>query len=131
MRAHYRSLPGFETVALEDSYVLDIEARPGGLLFRLDLFLDPGHPDFGPPRGDDRACFRPALLSFDEVRSLTWTGQGTPPARDANGEIDYGAIDEFTWTAGEFTLVGDWGRIQVNSPRGPRLDIEAVDGPQP
>ncbi|WP_369244356.1 hypothetical protein [Streptomyces sp. R41] len=131
MRADYRSLPGFEKIQLEGSYVLGIEARPGKLMFRLDLMLDPGHPNFGPPLGDDRACFRPALLCFDAVRGLTWTDQGTPPARDASGEIDYGTIDEFTWIAGEFALVGDWGRIQVNSHQTPKLEIEVVHGPRP
>lgn len=131
MRADYRSLPGFEEVQLEGSYVLGIEARPGELVLRLDLLLEPGHPDFGPPLGSDRACFRPALLCFDAVRGLTWTGQGSPPARDTSGEIDYGAIDEFTWTAGEFTLVGDWGRIQVDSSHVPTLAIEGVHSQQP
>ena len=112
------------------SYVLGIEARPGKLVVRLDLMRDPGHPNFGPPLGDDRACFRPALLCFDAVRGLTWTDQGTPQARNANGEIDYGAIDEFTWTAGEFALVGDWGRIQVNchQPRGWRSNSSTARG---
>jgi hypothetical protein len=111
--------------------VLGIEARPGKLVFRLDLLLLPGHPDFGSPLGGDRSCFRPAPLCFEAVRGLTWTDQGNPPARDASGEIDYGAIDEFTWIAGEFTLVGDWGRIQVDSHQVPRLEVEVVLGPQP
>jgi transposase len=46
-------------------------------------------------------------------------------------EIDYGTIDEFMWIAGEFALVGDWGRIQVNSHQTPWLEIEVVHGPQP
>ncbi len=33
MRADYRSLPGFEKIQLEGSYVLGIEARPGRLVF--------------------------------------------------------------------------------------------------
>jgi hypothetical protein len=131
MRAGYRSLPGFEEVQLEGSYVLDIEARPGKLVLRLDLLLEPGHPDFGLPLEGDRACFRPALLCFDAVRGLTWTDQGTPPARDASGEIDYGAIDGFNWSAGNFELVGDWGRIQVDSSQAPTLAIEGVHGQQP
>ncbi|MFD5790502.1 hypothetical protein ACFWH1_28250 [Streptomyces sp. NPDC127037] len=131
MRADYRSLPGFEDVQLEGSYVLGIEARPGKLMFRLDLLLDPAHPDYGSPLGGDRACFRPAVLCFDAVHGLTWFGQGDPPARDASGEIDYGCIDEFTWVAGDFALVGDWGRIQVDSLQAPKLDLAVVHDPRP
>ena len=100
-------------------------------MLRLDLLLEPGHPGFGPPLEGDRACFRLALLSFDAVHGLTWTDQGSPPARDASGEIDYGAIDEFTWSAGDFELVGDWGRIQVDSSQTPTLATEGVHGQQP
>lgn len=62
---------------------------------------------------------------------LTWTYQGTPPALDASGEIDYGTVDEFTWTAGEFAFVGHWGQVQVNSHQALKLEIEVVHGPRP
>ncbi|MEU6848409.1 hypothetical protein ABZ901_00460 [Actinacidiphila alni] len=116
MTGTYDELPGFEHVLLEDSYVLDIEARPGALALRLDLLLLPGHPEHRPPRPGERACFRNATLVFRDVRDLHWTGQGTPPSRDADGTPDHGCVDALTRTGADaYRLEGDWGGITVAS----------------
>ncbi|MEW2518943.1 hypothetical protein [Actinacidiphila alni] len=116
MSGTYDELPGFEHVLLEDSYVLDIEARPGVLTLRLDLLLLPGHPEHRPPRPGERACFRTATLVFRDVRDLHWTGQGRPPSRDPDGTPDHGCVDALTRTdADAYRLEGDWGAITAAS----------------
>ena len=124
MNDDYSSLPGLGAVVLEDSYVLGIEAGPGSLVFRLDLRLTPDHPLHRPPLPHEWACFRHAVLSFPAVRSLVWSDQGTPPARDATGEIDFGSVDTFTRVGSVSCLTGDWGRIEVTSAATPVIRIE-------
>ncbi|MDT7840978.1 hypothetical protein [Streptomyces justiciae] len=56
-----------------------------------------------------------ARIEFPEVRNLTWTDQGTPPAVDASGETDYGGIDALFRDGPGFHIEGDWGSIDVVS----------------
>lgn len=111
----YTSRPGLTEIYLEDSYVLAIEARPGQLRFTLEFVLTPRHPDYRPPRQDEQHCYRRGELIFGGVTALRWTGQGSPPARDATGEIDYGNIDTYEWDAASDRLTGEWGRIEVTA----------------
>jgi hypothetical protein len=118
----YTSLPGFENVYLEDSWVLDIEAHPARLTFKLEVVLTPEHPLYAPPRPDEQYCYRASTITFANVRALTWTDQGQPPAVDASGEADFGHIDSFIVAAGHCRLEGDWGQIKVESDP-PALDL--------
>lgn len=47
--------------------------------------------------------FETGRIEFREVRELSWSGQGAPPATDANGEGDYGSIDEFVWDQASYS----------------------------
>ncbi|MDT3399859.1 hypothetical protein RKE29_25025 [Streptomyces sp. B1866] len=111
----YTNLPGFRGVYLEDSFVTDIEARPGRLSFRLDLVLTPEHPTYLPPRPGEQHCYREAVIEFTDVRRLVWAGQGTPPATDSSGTHDYGGADSFVATGNVYRIEGDWGEIEIES----------------
>ncbi|MEV6173289.1 hypothetical protein AB0L99_34415 [Streptomyces sp. NPDC051954] len=114
-RTNYSQLSGFENVYLEDSFVLDVKATPGRVTFDLDLVLTPGHPAYRSPNPGEQNCYVRATVEFPEVRHLVWAGQGAPPATDASGDKDYGAIDSLLWNGDAFHLEGDWGEIQVAS----------------
>lgn len=114
-KVSYRQLVGFEHVHLENSFVLDIQASPGRLRLDVEVVLAPGHPDHRPPAPDELNCYARATIDFPNLRTLTWTGQGTPPAVDASGETDYGGIDTFFWDGTSFHLEGDWGVIDLVS----------------
>jgi hypothetical protein len=114
-RIEYIDIPGFESVYLEDSFVLSIEARPGTLEFVLDLVLTPEHPSYREPGPDEQNCYQKSRISFTGVQSLAWARQVEQPAIDVSGEQDYGAIDVL-WREGHGShLEGEWGVIDVQS----------------
>lgn len=113
----YWSIPGFDSLYLEDSWVLDITARPGVLEFVVDLVLRESHPRYEAPKAGEGYCYRRGVLRFRGVSSLMWQGQGTVPAIDATGEQDYGSVDVLTVTDDVYTVEGDFGRIVVASAR--------------
>jgi hypothetical protein len=111
----YETLPGFESVVLEESYVLDVVARPGEVEVPLDLVVLPGHASFSGPADGDRFCYRRATIRFVSVSELSWKQQGRKPAVDSSGELDWGSIDFFGQIEGEWRLDGDWGEIRVKA----------------
>ncbi|MFF5495176.1 hypothetical protein [Streptomyces aquilus] len=114
-RVDYPQLSGFEHVYLEDSFVLGVTASPGRLSLEMDLVLTVHHPPYRPPAPGEQHCYTRARIEFLQVRSLTWTDQGTPPAVDASGETDYGGIDALFRDGSAFHIEGDWGSIDVVS----------------
>ena len=111
----YEQLEGLSQLVLEESYVLDVEARPGVVRFVVDFVLTDQHPDYRPPPPDETYCFRRGELVFSGVRDVAWSGQGTPPAHDASSEIDYGSIDSLRWEPSRYELEGDWGRMEITA----------------
>ncbi|WP_159072311.1 hypothetical protein [Streptomyces sp. CMB-StM0423] len=128
MRADYTSLPGFEQISLEDSYVLDIEVHPGALTIKLDLLLLPDHPEHRAPLPGERACFRPATITFSPMQAVHWVGQGAPPATDASGTPDFGSVDSMTRIDDGYQILGDWGEINLQSTM-PTLAIQSDPKP--
>lgn len=114
-KVDYPQLTGFEGVYLEDSFVLGVTASPGRLALDVELVLTARHPAYRPPAPGEQNCYARAVIEFPDIRSLTWTGQGTPPAVDAAGETDYGGIDALYWNGSAFHIEGDWGSIDVVS----------------
>ncbi|WJV44614.1 hypothetical protein [Streptomyces flavofungini] len=115
MPARYQDLPGFEHVYLEDSWVLNIEARPGVLTMLLEVHLLPDHPEHQAPPPGKWACYRKATLVFQEVGDLHWTGQGALPTTDPDGTRDFGNVDALIGTALGYQLEGGWGEITIAS----------------
>ena len=111
----YWSIPGFQGLYLEDSWVLDITARPGVLDFVIDLVLCESHPRYQAPSAGEQFCHRRGIVRFEGVSSLRWDGQGSVPAIDATGELDYGSIDSLRVIDDAYTVEGDFGRIVVAS----------------
>lgn len=109
----YEEMAGFEHVVLEESFVLDVIAKPASVSFRMEVVLTPEHPRYVAPGPDSYLCYRDGRLEFGGVTELEWTGQGAPPATDASGEIDYGHIDTMTWDSGLYELQGDWGAMRI------------------
>ena len=109
----YEDLPGFETLVLEESWVLQVTARPGSVSFRLEVVLTSQHPAYRTPDAGAYLCYHDGDLEFECVTDLEWTGQGALPATDATGEVDYGHIDTLTWDSGLYELQGDWGAMRI------------------
>jgi len=111
----YREVGQLAVYHLEESYILDIQARPGFLACEVDLALNVDHPLHRPPPPEERHCYRRGRLEFSQVQDLHWVDQGTPPAKDATGEVDYGSIDSLEVEGQLYVMTGDFGRISVTA----------------
>lgn len=113
---NYETLPGFEYVYLEDSWVLGICLEPGRAMIDMEFVLTEGHPSYSAPLLGEQYCYRRGEIRFDGVTSVNWVGQSVvKPAEDAAGERDFGSIDDFSIAGGSFTLEGDFGRLRIDS----------------
>lgn len=109
----YTQLPHLSDYLLEESYVLEIEVRPTIVRFSVDLVLTVGHSEYRHPLPGEQYCFRRGFIEFTGVERIFWTGQGAPPARDANDELDYGNIDNFEYDPPGYHLDGGWGCMEL------------------
>lgn len=111
----YTELPALTHFVLEESWVREVQASPGILVFKLDLTFAASHPELQPPRAGEMHYGREGEIRFTGVSTLNWMGQGAKPAIDANNETDWGAIDTFTWNGTTYHLSGDFGDIRVDA----------------
>ena len=118
----YYRLPGFEAVYLEDSYVLDIRANADSVDIFLDAVLTEQHAQYITPKPTEQYCYRSAHIYFSDVKKVTWVEKSMTPYKDPNGEVDYGNIDTFYFADGHYHLAGDWGVLDIVSPR-PRFEL--------
>ncbi|WP_079178168.1 hypothetical protein [Streptomyces mangrovisoli] len=109
----YREVGELGQYFLEESYVLSIQASPGDLSLEMDLALSPEHPQHEPASPNERHCYRRGTIRYSGVKDLQWFDQGTPPAVDATGELDYGNIDSLTVEGDAYGMEGDFGRITI------------------
>ncbi len=115
MTLRYFQMPGFESVYLEDSFVLGVTATPGLLIVDLDVVLTEDHPSYKPPPPNEHHCYRRGQIRFHGVRRLHWIAGGTRPAIDASGVADYGGVHELSADGSSFVLTGDFGNIDVEA----------------
>jgi hypothetical protein len=115
----YEDLPGFENVYLEDSFVIDVRATPGEVVFTVEVVLLETHPLYSEPADGDQYCYRRGEVVYREVTALRWERQGLPPAIDLNNEIDYGSFDEFGSRDGQWIANGNWGDLFIESSLSP------------
>jgi hypothetical protein len=114
-RASYESLPGFDGYYLEDSWVLRIKTTTDEATFWLEAALTPAHPSYSPPKPGEQHRYLRSRLVFPQVAEVVWDAVHFDPARDANGDVDFGHIDAFHFEHGRYVLEGDWGRVQISS----------------
>ena len=115
-RIHYGKLPGLKDVYLEDSYVLGVGGDEALLRFTLQLVLRENHPSYKAPEGNDRYCYRLAVLEFRNLESARWQRRTNLKLRDARGRVEYGNIDVlYRAEDGSYHIEGDWGVVDVVS----------------
>ncbi|GAA1225947.1 hypothetical protein GCM10009676_04770 [Prauserella halophila] len=107
------SIPGFEDVYLEDSWVLGIYSGQGRLTFDVDVVLRESHPDYRPPVAGEQYCYGRGRLCFASVTACEWVGGCVVPAIDASDEEDLGSFDRFEVHGDRYMIEGDFGRIEV------------------
>lgn len=119
----YSDLPALRGFVLEESWVLTITCMPGLVEFNMELVLSRDHPQLRPARPGEAFDIRAGRLVFEGVDELIWSRQGSFPATDASGEVDWGHIDSLTWNDGRFDLEGDWGKMRLDA-RTVRVDLD-------
>ena len=115
MTRPYSDLPGFHSLYLEDSFVLDVLARPASVVFEVELVLTEDHPDYSLPRPNEQYCYRRGRIIFDDVTRLLWLTKNIAPARDAVGESDYGGFDSLTADGSTFSVSGEFGELDLEA----------------
>jgi len=115
MTQQYWELPGFEAVYLENSFVLDVVARPGIVALDIELVLTERHPEYKVPPAAERHSYRLGQILFEQVTRLHWLSSGFRPATDASGQSDYGGIDQFIVEGQTHTLQGDFGELVIEA----------------
>lgn len=110
----YTHLPGLSDIILEESWVLNIAVKSCHVNFTIEAVLTDTHPLYEPYHPGEQFCYKKSNWKFHDVRSVVWT-MGGKPAIDASGELDYGHIDEVISEPPNYTLVGDFGRMQIIS----------------
>lgn len=111
----YTELPALTHFVLEESWVREVQASPGVIVFKVDLTFAASHPEVRPSRAGEMHYGREGEIRFTGVSTLSWMEQGVEPAIDANNETDWGAIDTFTWNGTTYNLSGDFGDIRVEA----------------
>ena len=124
---HYSTIPDFEHVYLEDSFVIGWRIGPDSVEFELDLVLTESHDLFRPPGTDQLYCYRRARLRFPCVRRLAWVQIASARTVEADAEMDYGNIDFLDQVGDQYVAEGDWGKLEVVSGR-PELEISSEQG---
>ncbi|UFS59093.1 hypothetical protein [Subtercola endophyticus] len=110
--------PELVGIDLEDSYVLNVESFPSNVWISFDFVLTEEHPSYLPPDADSQFCFRRGRIVFHGVTHCDWSGQGElVPARDANNEIDYGHLDEFSNEGKRYSVSGEFGAMKIEADR--------------
>gem|GEM_PF-385197 len=107
----------FAGVDLEDSFILgwNYDAAVQRVTFELEASLWPGHPFHEPPARWENACYRRALLVFDDIRNI----RGLRPVGEAKGTTDpdgrttYGKIEGFQQENETVRFRGEMGDVEI------------------
>jgi hypothetical protein len=113
----YRTIPSLSEIVLEESYVLDVVARPGMLSLFVDAVLTSRHSDYLPPSPDVQECYRKGEIKFTGLDQVVWKLDKMSRSTDATGESDYGNVDTFRYAGNEYQFEGEFGRISLTASK--------------
>lgn len=117
----YYDIPALRGIYLEDSYVMGIEEREGGISFTVDAVLTEDHPRYHSPKPGEQYCYAGIVLDFGSVTSVDWLERSEHVFTDPDGEQDLGNIDVLRWEGDLYDIAGDWGHVHVRSARPPEV----------
>lgn len=113
---NYYDLDELRFVYLEDSYLLELKESPKELELIIDAVLTEEHPEYSEPPPSENYCYKKAKISFSNVKAITWIEKKMFPFCDANNEIDYGNIENFSIHSKDYHISGDWGKVIISEP---------------
>jgi hypothetical protein len=68
----YTTLNVLSDLVLEESWILEVTARHGSLVFTADFVMTADHPDYAPPLPDEVFSYFRGSLVFPGVTELKW-----------------------------------------------------------
>jgi hypothetical protein len=110
------SINPLRDIYLEDTFVIGWHEGHESLTFYVLASLEQTHPQASAPASGDWACYRPCIIQFVGVSSISGLlrQESVKPGADASGDVDYGNIDSFKLVdSGEYRIVGDFGDVLV------------------
>lgn len=145
---------GFDTVVLEESFVLNLKTTMSFVDFQLELAINEKYPLYTPPEaplqrapeeldeeegeipegfdmskeGDEESpkfSYRRGRIFFPNMEQVKWQSRIQPYIDPATGTVDYGAIDYFYKQEDTYFLAGYWGELEVTSGP-PILEIDEL-----
>jgi hypothetical protein len=115
-------------LVLEESFVLAICIRPYRIEIEMDFVLAPEHQLYVAPPPNERECFRKGRIRISDFSRLTWQASGAVASVDAEGQLDFGHLDQCIMDGSQVILRGDWGEIAAT---GGSLAVELEGPPLP
>lgn len=145
---------GFDTVVLEESFVLNLKTTMSFVDFQLELAINEKYPLYTPPEsrqkaepafedeeegeipegfdmakeGDEeevRYSYRRGRIFFPNMEQVKWQSRVQPYIDPGTGTVDYGSIDYFYKEGETYFLAGYWGELEVTCGT-PLLEIDEL-----
>lgn len=115
MRKSYEHMAQLALYYFEDSFVLAITEHQQKFEFEIEAVLTPEHKDYKSPEPPSLHRYKKIKLIFGDIQRLAWEKTSFKGYSDANGEVDYGNIDVFTFDGDSYELEGDWGKVKITA----------------
>ena len=112
------SIDEFDNILLEDTFVFSWHYSEDTLTFSVLASLLQSHPEATLPANGDWACYRPGLIQFSSVSSVSGLlpQDSVLPTQDPDGSLDYGCVDELSLVRlGEYCIAGEFGVVTVTA----------------
>lgn len=112
---YYELTTDLSEVYLEDSWVVEISEKDNTIDFRMEFVLTDKHRNYEAPKDGEQYCYKHGKLNFPNASEITWVQKNFKASMDAEGRVDYGNIDSFTFNNGKYHLLGSWGEVLIIS----------------
>ena len=117
---NWTELREFRAVDLTQSFVLSWAADSGSLEIDLDLYLCPEHAFYEKPRPKEKACYRPAILTFpycSRLESAVSRNRGDAVSTTAD-QLTGGKISGLQLIDdGRYEMNGVFGKVEIHAER--------------
>lgn len=110
----YESLPAFSDVVLEESWVRQVIASPGRVLFLVEAVIAKDSPLLQDPRPGEQFFWLPGVIQFEGVSSLEWTDQ-QGATTELDGTQDYDHIDSLTVDGDVYVVESGAGTLRLTA----------------
>ena len=113
IKEKYYNWIGFESICLEESWIIQIENYTNKIIFTIDAVLLENHLDYRNPKTNEKYSYKRMKLMFQDVSYMEWKNINLTPAIDANNEIDFGHVDTLYKENKFYFLNGDIGELKI------------------